>query len=886
MIGKTIAQYKILDKLGEGGMGVVYKAEDTKLKRTVALKFLPAGLAASETDRERFVQEAQAASALDHPNVCIIHDIQEHEDQQFIVMGYVDGVTLREKLQEGQLELRELIDYGIQIGEALQEAHSKGIIHRDTKSDNIMVTTKNQIKVMDFGLARIKGALRKTQKTTTVGTLAYMSPEQLKGKDVDARADIFSFGVVLYEMLTGQLPFKGEYESALIYSVLNREPEPLARYRPELPSGFQNLLDKSLEKDLDVRYQSIGDLVVDLRRLRRDTSKAIRVPSEEFAAADEAPAPTAFTTPSEPAQRAISRSPLLYAVLIVILSLSGYFLLRGIGSSPVPRFTNPTKLSKVISAEDYPTWSPDGGMFAYHSNQNGNWDIWVTQVRGGSSVNRTSGYAGTDWFPSWSADGRQIAFWSERGGGGYFVMPVLGGSPRMVAAMNDFITAPQWSADGEKLVCVVKDSSGCYVEIISLQSGESRHLRLVGREGEQHELSWSPDGRYFVLVSSFSRLADVSQLWIMDSTDGNSFLISDGKGWDWNPTWLQDCKFLYFVSKRGGMKDLWRQQLAEDGSPRGSPQQLTKGREINYAMFSPDGKHLAYSKGGVVANVWRIPIPPMGTGPVTWEDARQLTFDQADHRALDYSPDQKKLVFHSDLDGQEHLWVMPVAGGELERLTINPMAQSCGKWSPNGQHIAFHSYPEEWGNVDIWIVPVAGGPARQVTRHEAKDMLPVWSPDGREIAFWSDRSGNMDIWIIPVEGGPARQVTDHPGVDWLPEWSPDGRWLIFWSDRNGVNQLWRIPATGGTPESLTGTIQGKGESIFSPDGKKVYFKAYRDAAWNLWEVSSKGGDERQLTNLRGKYGRIGERSATDGKYLYFTWHEDQSDIWVMDVEWE
>ena len=300
MIGQTIFHYKILEKLGEGGMGVVYKAEDTKLKRTVALKFLPRGLEAHEPERARFLQEAQAAAALNHPNICTIHDIAGEGDpkgagQQFIVMEYVDGLTLRRKLETparpadagqsggGNLKLETLIPYAIQIGEALQEAHSKGIVHRDIKTDNIMVNAKNQVKVMDFGLAKLKGSLKLTKTSSTVGTLAYMAPEQIQGEQVDARSDIFSFGVVLYEMLTGHLPFRGEHEAAMMYSILNEQPESLQKYLPDAPSELLHVLNRALEKDAEERYQTVHEMLIDLRRLKKETTRVVRpvVPTME-----------------------------------------------------------------------------------------------------------------------------------------------------------------------------------------------------------------------------------------------------------------------------------------------------------------------------------------------------------------------------------------------------------------------------------------------------------------------------------------------------------------------------------------------------------------------------------------------------------------------------
>ncbi len=278
MIGAILSHYKILEKLGEGGMGVVYKAEDTKLRRIVALKFLPRGLEANEPERARFLQEAQAASALNHPNVCTIYDIAEHESQQFIVMEFVDGKTLRQLVPVQKQQTA--IDYAIQIGEALQEAHSKGIVHRDIKTDNVMVNSQNRVKVTDFGLAKLKGSLKLTRTSSTVGTLAYMAPEQIEGGEVDARSDIFSFGVLLYEMLTGHLPFRGEHEAAMVYSIVNEEPVPVQDYLTDISPELVHILNRAMEKDPEDRYQFVHEMVIDLRRLKKETTRVTRQPTE------------------------------------------------------------------------------------------------------------------------------------------------------------------------------------------------------------------------------------------------------------------------------------------------------------------------------------------------------------------------------------------------------------------------------------------------------------------------------------------------------------------------------------------------------------------------------------------------------------------------------
>lgn len=277
MIGQTISHYKILEKLGEGGMGVVYKAQDTKLDRIVALKFLPQHLRAENPERARFLQEAKAAAALSHPNICHINAIEEGGGEQFIDMEYIDGVTLREKLPVGKIQ--DALSYALQIGDALHEAHGKGIVHRDVKCENIMVNSKNQIKVMDFGLAKLKGSLKLTRTSSTVGTLAYMAPEQIQGGNVDARSDIFSYGIVVFEMLTGKTPFRGEHEAAVMYSILNEQPEQVSKYRPDISPEIERVINRSLEKDPEDRYQSIADMVSELRRELKKSGKVIRPPS-------------------------------------------------------------------------------------------------------------------------------------------------------------------------------------------------------------------------------------------------------------------------------------------------------------------------------------------------------------------------------------------------------------------------------------------------------------------------------------------------------------------------------------------------------------------------------------------------------------------------------
>src|SRR5271169_2461676 len=316
MLGQTILHYKISEKLGEGGMGVVYKAHDTKLDRIVALKFLPLHLTANDAEKARFMQEARAAATLNHPHVCTIYRIDEYEGQQFIEMECIDGETLRRKIPVQKTD--DALNYAIQIGEALHEAHAKGIVHRDIKADNIMVNAKNQIKVMDFGLAKLKGSLKLTKTSSTVGTLAYMAPEQIQGGEVDARSDIFSFGVVLYEMLTGHMPFRGEHEAAMMYSIINEEPEPLTKYLPGASSELLHIFGRALEKNPEDRYQSVHDMVIDLRRLKKESTKVSRtIPVQQVSSGLQQQ--TSAIGASETPQQKSSKNKLLFGIAVLVI---------------------------------------------------------------------------------------------------------------------------------------------------------------------------------------------------------------------------------------------------------------------------------------------------------------------------------------------------------------------------------------------------------------------------------------------------------------------------------------------------------------------------------------------------------------------------------------
>ncbi|MCI0555226.1 MAG: serine/threonine-protein kinase, partial [Anaerolineae bacterium] len=391
MIGQTISHYKILEKLGGGGMGVVYKAEDTKLKRFVALKFLPSSIMASEAEKTRFIHEAQAAAALDHPNICTIHEIDEADGQLFIAMAYIEGQSLKEKIESGPLKLGEALGIAMQVSEGLQAAHEKGITHRDIKPANIMVTPKGQAKIMDFGLAKLAGQSRLTKTGMTMGTVAYMSPEQLQGIDVDHCSDIWSFGVVLYEMITGRLPFAAEYEAALAYSIMNETPKPLARYKADVSEGLQRVVDKALDKDRETRYQHMDDLLADLKRERKSTAEFVKPTNKKVKRSKPRPTKIIFAA---------------FAIVSAMLMIISIYLLNKPPAKHI--FPIHKQITFVGNAYD-PAISPDGQYVAYVTDQpKGGHQVMIQDLTGGQPLEIFN--AEFCLRPRWSPDGTKLTF--------------------------------------------------------------------------------------------------------------------------------------------------------------------------------------------------------------------------------------------------------------------------------------------------------------------------------------------------------------------------------------------------------------------------------------------------------------------------------------------
>lgn len=879
--GATLGPYQILGLLGAGGMGDVYRAHDPRLGRDVAIKVLPDSLMRDEGRLARFRREARLLASLEHPGIAIVHEFEVVHDVAFLVMELVPGETLEERLSRGALSITEALPLFHDIADAVEAAHARGVVHRDLKPANIKITPAGKVKILDFGLAKALGEnvpstdlsalatrTRETQVGTVVGTAPYMSPEQARGKPVDARTDIWAFGCLLYEALAGTAAFRGETVSDTVARVLEREPS-WERIPRSMPAGVETLLRRCLEKSPEARPSRIGDVRHELERIET-ASTSVRSRRSGMAVV-----------------------ALIVSVLIAVLWTRPW---RELQSPATPRFVRPVQLTSAIGVEDYPSWSPDGKMLAYGVTQSGflggNSDIWVLQVGSGVAANRTADHPGQDSFPSWSPDGSQIAFWSDRDGRGCYVMPAIGGRARKVIAANPFQVAnPQWSPDGSELACASRDASESpVVEIVGLETGASRRLPLPALRHSRYDLSWSPEGRFLAYVDADHSTSTTTQLWILDVADGDTFPITEGRTNVWDPSWAQDTTAIYFVSDRAGTTmDFWRQRLDDDGAPIGEPEALTAGLVARHVRWSPDGRRVAYSKGRRIGNLWRIPV--LTDRLATWSDAEQVTFDQALIEAVDLAADGRRALVSSDRGGNPDIWNLDLDRGEWSRITTDGADDFGARWSPNESEIAFYSTRS--GNRDVWVKSLEGGPARAVTTHPASDFFPVWSPDGARLAFHSSRpvqpEPSPQVFIVPAAGGDARPVAkEFDLVQAYGEWTPDGTQVAFVSESSPEDATWTywmVPAEGGTPERLTSGPASYGR--FSADGERFFFIRIEESAGNLWTHSLANRSEHPITDLSGRRGTLQPFSlATHDDLVYFTWEEELGDLWVMDAVYD
>ena len=853
MVGKTIAHYEVKEKLGAGGMGIVYKAEDTRLKRTVALKCLPLEMTRDDEYRERFVTEAQAASALEHTNICNIHEINTTDDgQMYICMAFYDGETLKERLQRGPLKIDETIDIAMQVAAGLARAHEKGIVHRDIKPANIMITPDGTVKILDFGVAKLADQTGLTKTGMTMGTVAYMSVEQGRGERVDCRTDIWSLGVMIYEMLTGRQPFRADKAAAVIYSILNEQPEPITGQRTGVPIELERIVFKCLEKNSRDRYRTAEDLLTDLRRLRRDLDSG---PTATIAISPHT-ARRLIPQISRKTWRATGFASAFLAVgaaiAVAVLFLFGQLGGGGspviLGGAPTPEM-NFNPLTGGGGMADFPAWSPDGKWIVYASDEAGSRDIWKRPIEGGRSERLTTDDEADEYQPTWSPDGRTVAYASDRDGGSLFLIPADGGDPIQLhysagqPIRGDY---PLWAPDGKTIVYnVMGDLHG-----VPFSGGEPSVV-VRGTSGTPFAV-WGPEGRRLIY-------------W--DRTGGDIHLIELESG-EVTPlgllpsgeeiaglAWSADGSLLYYCrGPFGGNKSLWRVDIdPASGRPSGEPMRLTNSlTDVVHCSIAPGDGKVAFTVSNLERHLWALRRDP-ATGLLR-EGARQITQRGGRNYYPAASPDGSTVIWTSHRYAKGMLYYLRAGDDVVRKLTQdwNPDTREIyGTFSPDGKQVAYATTKN--GSYEIWRNPSLGSVGLQVTatEHPVRDSCAAWCPTADRIAIYSTRSGNWDIWLIDLQaGGAITQLTNWETSENYPVWSPDGTRIAFRSDHTGNADIWAVDAAGGEPQPLVSDPAEEGWCAWSPDGRWFYFSSNRSGAFNIWMMPAAGGEAVQVTNGR------------------------------------
>jgi serine/threonine protein kinase len=858
--GVRLGPYEILSPLGAGGMGEVYKARDAKLARFVAIKVLPESLSKDQDALTRFEREAHAVAALNHPNILSIHDFGTSDGIAYAVMELLEGDSLRTRLESAPLTQRRAVEIAVQIAHGLAAAHEKGIIHRDLKPENVFLTSDGRVKILDFGLAKRMGpeagltnapTAAGTEPGAVMGTVGYMSPEQVRGRELDSRTDVFSFGAILYEMLSGRRAFKADSGIETMNAILKEDPPELLESGRNVSPALDRIVRHCLEKSPEARFHSASDVAFNLEALSNaSSSSAARVVTGRV---------------RRKAPVAMAASILGAAAILGLGYLAGR---RGSRETAgAPEFHQLT----MLPGEEYsPSLSPDGQTFAYVANVGAKSDIFVQRVDGKNAIDLTTECAKGSFEPAFSPNGDRIAYRSECGNG-IFVMGATGENSRR---LTDFGYNPAWSPDGKEIAFSSDSGSNVYARsgtgelwAIEVESGKKRRIS----EGDAVAPSWSPHG-HRIAFWGLPKGSGQRVLWTISSRGGERPRPAtrlDEMYINWNPIWSPDGKWLFFASNRGGTANIWRVAIDEkSGEARGTPQAVpVAATSVGQFSLARDGKRLVFEAVMTLSEIRNVAFDTdrgaVVGAPATVFRAAMSVLD------LSLSPSGNEIVFRP-IGRQEDLFLVHTDGTRFRQLTDDAFKKRGPEWAPDGSSIAFYS--DRTGHYEIWSIRPDGSGLTQLTKTTGDGTwYPHWSPDGKSIAY-PDGTGAE---IVPVNRpGSTERLPKMEDGKWfqVKSWSPDGTEL--------AGQINSLNAAGGVAvyslrdrkyEMVTDT---GGEPAFLLDGKRILYSD-RDGI----RLVDRGSKVSRLVLPIPATELVNYAVTADRRTIYLVVGQTQGDIW-------